>query len=338
MTRVPDSRERTAIITFLKLYWDIRECERRQMLAAIGNQFATIREMTLPPWASAALLQLARHAVCTAPPESGQLFLDLTVTAIVPLVISAHVRMFFNELKDYLFEFHRLWPDFRVLSLWHIQKECALAGWAFSQFCVDVVVSIVVHLDRRLFGIMAPCFCGWFADLLSLPRFHVAVTVLGIILPQGNQRSDYQAFVKHHASAIIHHCYGAIAVLAQDHWQCDVRARAEEALRVLAQLNPAAVAQAQAQRRKQAELRPQHGRRSWMVIASSVDWEELGRSEEQANEQIAALYDVDVKTRMNSKFMPGPLDAAAKDLYTEALKKSARKTGGMIEASHSTLS
>jgi hypothetical protein len=320
MVRLPDSRERAAIVAFLKLYWDIRATERRAMLLAIGNQFAAVRETILPTWTSAALLPLARHALCTSPPDWGESFLELYVNAIVPLVVSAHLRRFLNELKDYMADFHRAWPEFRVLSLWHIQKECALVDWSVSQWCVDLIVSIVVGLDRRLFAMMAPCFFAWFADLLALPNFHVALTVLGIIV-----RGEHQAFVRGQASAIIHRCYGAITVLAQEHWQCEVRARAEEALKLLTQFNPAEMMLEQ--RRKLAEVRSQHGRRAWVMIASSVDWEEFGGSqeEEEVNRQIAALYESGAKTRMNSKFMPGPREVAGKDLYTEAFKKISPK-------------
>jgi hypothetical protein len=202
-------------------------------------------------------------------------------------------------------------------------------GWSVSQFCVDLVFSIVIHLERRLFGLMASHFFAWFADLLSLPNFHLALTLLGYIAPQNAPRDDSQAFIKHQASAIIRRCYGVISTLAQEHWHYEVKARAEEALKIFTQLSPSDVLQEQ--RRKKAEEKPPQGKRSWLKIASSVDWSELNGTEKQMNDQIATLYHPTSTIKMNSIFMPGPRDQAAKELYKEAFKRINAKTAKNLD-------
>jgi hypothetical protein len=288
------------------------------MLRAIGNQIANVRELVLPPWSSAALLQLARHALIEVPTEFGMDFLDMTVRGIVPIIVSAHLRLFLSDLKDYFSEYHRVWPEFRVLSLWFVQKQCAYVDWSISQFCADLIVSMVIGLERRLFTIMSASFFSWFADLLSGPNFHTAMTMLGIIVSHQTPGDEYQEFVKSHSSAIIHRCCGAIMALAQGHWQTEVRARAEEALKTLAQLNP--IELQQEQKRRQSDPKAPHGRRSWLRIAASVNWEDLPGTKETMDDQITELYESLTTNGWNPRFMPCPRDPGSRELYKAAFQ------------------
>jgi hypothetical protein len=322
MVRLPDSRERTALITFLKLYWDVRDREHPQILQAIGHQFSSIRELRLPPWSSACLLQFCRHAVSTSPEEAIQEFADLTFRCIVPLIVSAHLRLFLADLKEFLAEFHRVWPELRILSLWNIQKECSILSFSVSQFCVDLIVSIVIQLDRRLFALMANTFFAWFGELLYVPNFHVALTVLGIIVPQNGFRDDYQNFVRHQSTPLIRRCYHAIVALAHNHWHDEVRARAEEVIKVLTQLNLAEVHLEQ--KKKGTEAKPK-GRRSWLKILSLVQWEGMKVSQEEMNLKVEELYLEQPDETLNSRFMPCPRQSGAKELYKEGMRRLTMK-------------
>jgi hypothetical protein len=319
MTQMPDARERTAIVTFVKLYWDTRVRERLPLVRALACQFALVRQLPLPPWTSASLLLIARHAVTLAADEMVVAFWQMTVHSILPLICSQHLLLFHSELKAYLAELHRVWPQLRVLSLWNIQMGMPLMGDSVSQYVTDLVVSIAMGLERRLFSFMATPFFAWLGEILRLPNRFLALTVLNLII-----REENDAFVRHYASPIVHHCYSAICDIAQDHWHEEVRARASAAMNFLAHVNPREVGQILKNKRppdsgtkKAPEIDPKL-RKGWFVVLSGINWAEMPVTEEHVREQIAALLGLEDGGRIHGKFMPLPSDRAAKELYNEA--------------------
>jgi hypothetical protein len=324
MAQMPDARERTAIVTFVKLYWEVRPTERPQLTRALENQFSLVRHAPLPPWTSAALLLIARHAVTLATADDAPTFVAMTVNAILPLVYSQHLVLFHSELKGYLTEFHRVWPEFRVLSLWQIQQSVSLMRASISQYFTDLVMSIAVQLERRLFIVMANSFFSWLTELLRSPNRYVSFTILTFFT-----REDNEGFIRQNLSAVIHRCYEAIADLGQNHWHDDVRSKAVSVTNLLAHWSPNEVGQAVKAKKalETGKKKPADGKgrskRGWRTVLAGIDWEEMEITEADVSETIGTLLNLEEGDRRQARFMPGPGDSAAKDLYKEMQAKLA---------------
>jgi hypothetical protein len=193
------------------------------------------------------------------------------------------------------------------------QKGSTILGCSISQHFVDLVISIAVPLERRLFGFMASPFFTWLAGMLQLPNRYVSLTILALLL-----REDMATFVRQQSAAIIHRCYDVLDQLAHTHWHDEVRPRAGAVIGLLARYNQSELAQAMKGKRAEPRGRTR-ARRSWQLVIAAVDWEQMAASQEKVEEEVAALPFTEISVK--ARFMPSPVDPAAKELYREMRTK-----------------
>jgi hypothetical protein len=102
MTQMPDANERIAIGRILNHYFAIRDAERANIVVAIWDIIISFTELALVPVCVTTLLFCLKHALVMSLHNYRDLFKNVILQAIVPLIASQYLPLFFLGMKSFL--------------------------------------------------------------------------------------------------------------------------------------------------------------------------------------------------------------------------------------------
>jgi hypothetical protein len=235
LSQLPDKEERCEIADILGLYFDTRPAERFDLLVAVRDQLVLLREVPLIPYCGVTLLMVMRHIFAQASAEFRPAVVSVIANAVIPLVTSPDVAVFYPVLRTLILDFVAHWPRAGIGVLAKLQRLWPLTCGAREALFVNLVMHVAVIIEKTDFALTFFRFIG---ALFSSPNFLVVDQLLSTL-----DRPEGRAFLAAHRDLVARYIAGPVAELPVVHWSNEVRKKASaflpSVLAMVAGLTPA---------------------------------------------------------------------------------------------------
>jgi hypothetical protein len=291
LTAVPDSRERQLIASCLTFYYDARDSERAAMAIAIRDHLILVRETRMSPLAAAPLISCARHAIGLGGSVDSRALGIMLLQGVVPLVSSAYYGVIHMDVKITVIEAVSALPELAMPVLSTIQRLWPITGLSKGKLVIDLLFSVVLILDRKVFVSFSESFFQFVANCIKSTNLMLSSAVLDWLL-----REELRHFLKENGTTVIDKLADAAVEVTERHWYVDSRTKASSFLDVLLTINRAEIIRRKKMPRKDKvstdrELDRKH--RRWRKIFQTIDWQSQTVTEQQKTKELEqALYAV----------------------------------------------
>jgi hypothetical protein len=243
------------------LYYDVREVERPRIVGAIADIMISFTELALVPLCVATLLFCLKRALHLSFQPFRELFKSVILRAVVPLVASHYLPLFYLGLKAFLLTALPLLRELCDPLLREFQRRWPISGPAKAHCFLDLVFVVVTQLDQKQFLDISEQFFKFVNRTGLAVNLALADTVLNLFLGP-----DAMSFVSANSGMIIEKMYETLVAISIGHMYPDIR---EKAAKVLAHLQTLNAPEYTKQRTKSLHRERETAGLAWHQIYSS---------------------------------------------------------------------
>lgn len=237
LMQLPDSNERTQLVSFLKLYYDLRPNEHDAIVIEIRNSFISLCSGQLTPFCMMPLLLTFTHILfrkCNQnqgniDAESRRTFME----GALPLIGFNFIPNQYQYLKSFFVNSLRIDNNFIYPIIKTIQNKWPRQNGSKIPLMLDLLISIVKLMDLKEFSRIAINYFDFLAYQLSFGHYKTIDTIIPIWT-----KEDYKSWITANSTIAIDKMYEVMSNISLNHWDDTIKKRFENVLKIMSEINP----------------------------------------------------------------------------------------------------
>jgi hypothetical protein len=222
-----DFDERDLIVGLVTAYFRTRKLGRARVMRAILDRLALLRDVPLSSYCGHPLLVCLKHCMELCFDEWRREIADIILQGVIPLLTFPYLPAFDPALQATLVQFVCLLPSMVIPVLAQIQQIWPLCIGQRRAICLNLIISIVVHIDQADFQRFGHDFFKLIGDIL--PGDH-SVSILAVLAMF--EQPDILDWMRMHMLHV-NRCLLEPIAQATGHWGADVRDKADTAFQAI---------------------------------------------------------------------------------------------------------